>query len=340
MKRLIRFFPRFALGMMLLGLARPPVAVAADLEVFLAPNGDDGATGMVKTEPVATLQAALRIALTHESEHFDHLRIVVAPGVYQGQHATIHGRSTDRPLVIMPESDIKERPRFDGAGQGGTWLTLASESGRPTRITVAGLEITNYVTAISFNGNREDTDASNGHNVVRNNIFRNIGQIAFPSGPMSTAAIRLVNSDHNEISHNKFVTVRNNQGCGALHAVYIAHNSDDNLIANNIFDDGCGSTIKVRDASSANRIVENSFVRQEAPVFEDSYCDKSTRTDCTKKGPECPSQDNEFRNNTVRIAANKNAKKPFYVKGSDRPPACDGVPQGHMRLIEIDNKID
>ena len=232
------------------------------------------------------------------------------------------------------------RPVFNGNGKGRSWLVLESASGTPSRLTVENIEVTNYVTAISLNGQRASISASNSENIIQNNIFRNIGQISFPEGKPSTAAVRLVNSRSNRIIQNKFINIRNNVGCGALHSIYIAHYSSDNLIEGNVFDGGCGATIKTRDASNSNVIRNNRFFDQSEPVFLDSFCDKDSRDDCTKETSECPSWGNVFRDNNMARLKSRAQREPVRVSGTDLPSGCPQPPTRASRVIELNNRID
>jgi hypothetical protein len=184
----------------------------------------------------------------------------------------------------------------------------------------------NYVTAISLNGKRTAPGDSNSENTIRLNVFRDIGQIAFPAGKPSTAALRLVNSKNNKITNNQFINIRNNTGCSALHSIYIAHYSSGNLIEDNVFNGGCGATVKTRDSSGGNIVRGNTFIDQSEPVFLDSFCNKDARDDCTKETSECPSWGNEFSNNAMERLGTKAKKTPVQVLGPDTPGGCPPPP--------------
>lgn len=312
---------------------------SAELTIHLRADGDNQADGLTDATAVASLQVAIDLALAKAGPSDDSFRIRVSPGDYIAQRAMIPGVPDSRPLVITSDEGDRARPRFDGGGEGGTWLMLKSASGKPTRLTVAGLEIANYVTAISLNGSRTSESTSNSHNVIRNNVFRNIGQIAFPSGKPSTAAVRLVNSDNNEIRGNRFINIRNITGCPALHSIYIAHYSTDNRISQNVFDGGCGAAIKVRDASNNNRIDNNDFLNQEQPVLLDSFCDKNTRDDCTKEKVECPSWNNKFYGNRMAMLGKRASLSPVKAVGDNRPSGCPNPEQDSLRIQQMGNLL-
>jgi hypothetical protein len=314
-------------------------AGAAELVIYLAPNGNDKADGLTQRTAVASFQIAVDRALEQGSAKHSRLRISVAPGTYTAQRAVTGGTPDGKPLVIMSEKGEGDRPQFDGAGKGGTWLILKNATGKPTHVTVAGLEITNYETAISLNGARGKEATSNSQNVIRNNIFRNIGQIAFPEGKPSTAAVRLVNSDDNQIVRNRFINIRNIKGCGALHSIYLAHYSSGNQVTENVFDGGCGATIKVRDAASNNVIADNQFLNQEEPVFLDTFCDRNAREGCTRAEAECPSWHNEFRGNQMAKLGKKAATSPVKTVGDEQPPGCPSPPADRQRVKQSGNSL-
>jgi hypothetical protein len=311
----------------------------ADLVIYIKPDGNDHADGLRKNTALKSLQLAIdRSFQMGDTGHHQH-KIVVGPGVYLGQKVTAKGLPEGKPLVISAEEEGASKPHFDGNGKGGTWLTLKNSEGGPTRLIIEGLEVSNYRTAISLNGARTSETASNSQNVIRNNVFRNIGQISDPAGEPSAAAIRLVNSDDNQIIKNHFINIRNINRCGALHSIYIAHYSTGNYIAENIFDGGCGATIKVRDASNNNVIANNRFLNQEANIFLDSFCDKNKREDCTKGEAECPSWNNEFRYNIININGKRTLLSPVKTIGSTRLSGCIIPQSSYMRVKQEGNVI-
>ena len=327
-----------ASAFLLLSLLGADVSYPAELTVYLNPNGKDQSDGLTRATAVASLQIAIdRIFKKADSSH-DLLRIIVEPGTYLGQITVTKGSPEGKPLVISPDKGIEERPQFDGTGKG-TWLKLDNSAGKPTRLTVERLEIRNYLTAVSLNGSRANEAAFNSHNLLRDNIFRNIGQLTDPASEPSTAAIRLVNSDDNQIIKNRFINIRNIRGCSAMHAIYLAHHSTGNCIVENVFDGGCGATIKVRDRSNNNLVENNEFLSQEAAVFLDGFCDHSIRGDCTKPDVECPSWNNEFRGNTVRGVEGKTLNSPVAIKGSDQPSGCPSAPSNSIRVKQAGNVL-
>lgn len=309
------------------------LAAATEAVVFVAPGGNDKSSGRSESEAMQSLQDAVKRVLALPAEQHTARRVVVLQGSYLAQVVAIDKLPDTLPLVISAARG--ERPVFDGNGRGGAWLALNVAAGKPTRLTIEGLEVRNYVTAISFNGDRSSIENFNSENVVRNNVFRNIGQVALPSGKPSTAGIRLVNSRSNQIVKNQFLNIRNLTSCGLLHAIYIAHNSSNNLIEGNTFDGGCGATVKTRDASNSNQIVNNRFLDQSEWLFLDRYCDKDARDDCTKETSECPSWGNRVSDNTASGLGPRARKTPIAALGPDNPTGCP-IPGGRPERVNAD----
>jgi len=313
------------------------VAHAVEAVIYLSPKGDRKASGNDEGSAIDSLQVAIQRVLSQQGPKIKARRVVVLPGRYLEQVTAIENLPDDLPLIIAAANG--PRPVFDGNGRGRTWLTLQSSNGRQSRLSIEGVEVTNYVTAISLNGDRASPSAFNSENVIRGNVFRTIGQIAMPSGKPSTAAIRLVNSRNNKIIQNQFIDIRNNTQCGLLHAVYMAHYSSNNLIEGNTFERGCGATVKTRDASNENIIRDNKFIEQEVWLFLDRYCEKDARDDCTKETSECPSWGNVFEGNTAERLGPKSRKTPVAALGPDNPTECVLPKAKKQRLSSSKNSM-
>lgn len=302
--------------------------------IYLGSEGSDSADGSSETKAVATLERAVNLSFALRERTSEPLRIVVLPGTYRGQSLVIDGGRLPGDLTIIGQGDDpKEFPIFVGDGRQTTWMTVKLSNGKNTGLTIQALQIRDYFTAISLEGNRDDPNAGNSGTTIRRNIFRRIGSIATTRSGNSTAAIRLVNSKNNLIENNYFNTIRNKDAkeCGSLHSIYLAHFSSDNRIVNNTFDDACGSVIKMRDRSNSNQIENNRFSRiEKAPIMEEWYCDAGARTDCTKVLGECPSTGNMERGNQV---TNSPSAAKISVAG-DRVPRkwCSGDDYARARL--------
>ena len=276
------------------------------LDLYVAENGRDSNDGTSISRAVATISHAVELAVLDHASSNEPVRVVVLPGTYKGQSVVIDGGLLKGSLTIIGQSkNPVDFPVFAGNGNDQTWLTLKSSNGRLTGLTIQALQIRDYFTAISLEGNRDVPHAYNSGTTIRRNIFRNIGSIASTHGDTgSTAAVRFVNSRDNLVELNQFHTIRNKKACGGLHALYLAHFSSGNRIINNSFDDACGSVVKLRDRSNDNIIENNRFTNiEKAPAVEEWFCDMNARKDCTKKLGECPSTGNVQRENSLSSSA-------------------------------------
>jgi len=301
-------------------------------DIFVSPTGDDSASGLEATRPVATLQRAMRIGSSLKPAD-EPIRILVSPGTYRGQSLSLRDRDLTRKIVISgTEASATRFPIFSGDGTESTWLTILASSGKPTNLTIRKLQIDSYQTAISISGNRDDPARFNSGTVIEHNVFSRIGSIASGVTSPSTAAIRLVNSRDNLIRSNSFQTIRNRKKCGMLHSLYLAHRSSGNVIEDNKFRDMCGSAIKLRDRSNDNLIAGNSFSDlRKAPAIEEWFCDMSRRNDCTKKAGECPSTGNLIRQNSFHGIK---ASRHYAIRGGERARSwCDAGDFSRRRII-------
>lgn len=308
-------------------------SVAAPLTVYVATDGSESANGLDKQNAVATIKKAVDIAKENIRSNTSSVVVNVAPGKYENQRLKMWGTPGNLPFSLIGERIGDRRAHFIGDGTG-TWVSFSSYQRDRHKIEISGFKVSNYVTAISINGSRKNINNWNGGHKIQNNLFFNIGQ-ANAVGRPSTAAIRLVNSRHNEITDNEFHEIRNIKQCNLLHSIYLAHYSSFNEITRNVFDGGCGAVIKVRDASNANKITKNRFLNQSAEPFHDSFCDRSRSSLCTKKSAECPSWNNVLEANQVETKETKRGsgkRKLIVVKGQIQPDGCPAPVSGNARI--------
>lgn len=295
------------------------IAWAADTEIYVSPTGDDAGSGSNEGDAVATIQRAVGLAELAPQETA-RVKIVVLPGLYLAQRFMTSGNRNHVPILIT--GGRGGRAVFDGNGQGGTWMVLRPNGGSPSNITIDGVEVRNYITAISVNGDRNEPDRWAGGLEIRNSHFSSIGDIARDGARPSTAAIRLVNADRNVIAGNTFVHIRNNKSCELLHAIYVAHESTDNIIEDNAFSDSCGDAVRFRDRSDNNVVRNNTFTDAWArsPV-SDWFCNRDKRSDCTKASGECPSLNNLIEGNKL-IYRRLPPTEIFIPLGGEPPKGC------------------
>lgn len=300
----------------------------------LAPDGDDARSGTSRAEAVATLKRAWELAASQPAS--ESVTVLVHPGRYVGQWIRIDG-APPTAVTLRGVTSEGKRPVFDGGPRAReTWLRLWASQGRPTGLTIEGLEIRNYHTAISLDGNRDDPAADNHGTVIRDNLFVRIGTIASNDPKaVSSAAIRFVNSSGNSVERNNFVTIRNVNGCGGLHALYLAHFSSRNRIVQNRIDDFCGSAIRFRDRANDNLVAGNVYQRAEAsPAVEEWFCDMKGRKGCTKEKGECPSTGNVDTRNSIEETAD--TKRVSIIGPTTPRPWCEPDDFRRARVVTHD----
>lgn len=302
---------------------------------WLAPTGVDSNPG-TESAPMLTLG---RVQEVLKSEQPDRDVIVnIKPGTYRGQTVVWNYTHPTHTIRFTRPTSADERPIFDGClttsnCPGGTWFQLRHSAGQETNLDFNYIRVRNYTTAISLNGDRNAEANSNGSNRIFGCYFERIGNIFNANAPPSTAALRLVNSDDNLIRNNHFIDVVNLSNGGLIHAIYAAHMSDRNRIESNRFKNSTGDPVRLRDFSNYNVITANQFTKVGVwGGYTDWYCDHDVRTDCTKVGPECPSWQNQFRDNTLDGNWTCGTLGTFHYFQGDTTTGCSKPEASAVRL--------
>lgn len=304
--------------------------------VWMAPDGVDSRDGSSEQKAVKTLNRVQDILVDAAPQGDVEVRI--APGRYRGQKVTWTFYVPDHTVTFTRLAGRDDRPIFDGCVSsnncpGGTWFILQHSDGAKTNLVFNYLRVENYQTAISMNGNRNSEARSNGGNRIFGCYFYRIGNVFNSSVAPSTAAIRLVNSDDNEIINNHFVDIINTSSPGILHAIYAAHMSDRNQILRNRFENNAGDAVRFRDYSNDNIINDNNFIKAGIEAgYTEWYCDHDARSDCTKATPECPSWGNQFRDNHLNGNYACGQLGVFKYFQSDSTTGCSPPSAGARRL--------
>ncbi|TNE47928.1 MAG: hypothetical protein EP343_17780 [Deltaproteobacteria bacterium] len=324
--------------------APPEPGPTGPLRIYLATNGNDTRTGLTASSAIKTLQRAHDLLAQMKPQRDVEVRI--APGNYYRQTVVWTYTMPKNTITFMPEKNDKVRPVFDGCASssnktcpGGTWLTLKHSKGERTNLRFEYIQVQRYQTAISFNGSRNKASTSNSHNRIYGCFFKDIGNVFNSSLKPSTAAVRLVNSDDNEIANSHFVNVVNTSSGGLIHAIYVAHMSDRNQILRNRFKTSTGDPIRIRDFSNYNNIQENRFTKvATSAAYTEWYCNHDKRTDCTKPTAECPSWENQFRNNTLDGDYTCKTLSTWKILIPENAKGCSAVKVGAKRLYTSGNK--
>ncbi|MCD0501736.1 right-handed parallel beta-helix repeat-containing protein [Bordetella petrii] len=295
---------------------------APAITLYVGPKGSDSNSGETAETALATLQHAMERAYAEgEKTSGSHIRIEIAPGRYSKQRIKLGEPPPNTYFEITSEQNGGSKPVFDGKG-GGTWFILKGASQHEAKFSFSNLAVINYLTAMSFNGDRENPDVHLGGNTIRNMSFRRIGQISAPRATRSMAAIRFVNSRNNIIENNEFIEIRNKK-CDGLHTIYMAHHSSHNKIMGNTFDGACGSPIRMRDESNGNMASGNVFRNMRTgAIFDEWYCNRAKSKNCSKTDVECPSWDNRYENNKVENSDQSAMTRPTYVRVPEIGKGC------------------
>lgn len=324
-----------------------PDATPSPFVLYVDADGDDGNDGSTPALAVKTLARVQQILEAVQPSRDVEVRI--NQGTYVGQSVAWTYYHPAHAIRFMPIDytgggidSIAGRPLFDGAG-APSLLRLQVSSGEQTHLELIYLEIARYRQyGVLFQGNRNDFAGGwNGGNRVFGCYFRDIGNLA-SAGDGGYAGLDLVNTRENEIRNNHFVRLENQSAeAGLMHGVYLAHGSSGNQIRDNRFQEISGDPIRARDYSNANDVRDNRFIDTGVRAFySDWWCDMSVNPNCTKPSGECPSWENEFRDNELHCGYDGEALATFeYIQGVDYVPdwCTDHADTGWARLYTSGN---
>ncbi len=318
-------------------------------QIFMAPDGSNKASGLTRSEAVRSLGRAREIARRLIQSKPAKIQILVAPGTYL--HQSVNWNVTHPATRISIQAlDPNRRPVFDGRRgrrvKSGTFFYTRKRNGR-TNITIRNLVIQNYRAALNFHGNQRDYTRFNSHNRILSNLFLNIGDKYWdrPSKP-GFAAIHLTNSRNNLVRNNVFLNIENFDNpdtlmneSGLVHAIYLAHFAEENVIDRNSFINVSGQAVKIRNFSNFNKFTNNTFNRTGKAAFQDWACGSWLGNPCVKhfkkaryqgrtiyRMRECPSWATVFRNNQMGME--------YYTNG--RLPALEVYPAHYPKNFKID----
>ncbi len=307
-------------------------ARAAEFVLHLSPKGSDSADGATAGQSLASLGKALAIARSKAPGGAD-IVLRFEPGNYGGQLLDVNWIPGDGRRLVLDGGSAPAQAAFDGVSSPSTWMQIRGARGLHSNVTVRGFAVRGYRQAIVFAADWRDSEPWHSGNLIENNSFENIGQFRKEVKP-ALGALSLLNTRDSIVRGNRFINVRNLEACAGLHAIYIAGGSSGNLVEGNLFEGGCGDTIKVRDRSNDNVIKGNTFNNQTGKaLFLDSFCDARKQSACEGKQQECPSWNNSFVDNVVDEASRRNVKANTIQVGANDIPSCP-IPPGKKRIAE------
>jgi hypothetical protein len=198
----------------------------------------------------------------------------------------------------------------DSAGCSLPFFTLTAKAGEATNLRIENLLVLNYnAGAISFTGSwpHETPARWNGYNKISNCIFANIGNYGRAGLPICYGVLDFVRSVCDTIEGCTFYRCQNATMLPII-GIYLAHGSRGNVIRGNLFRGIAGNTIKLRDASNANLIEDNTFIRSgdDADVIS-WYCDENLMDLECEFTVEHASDSTVIRNNAAHGSSNCDA---------------------------------
>lgn len=230
-----------------------------------------------------------------------------------------------------------EKVILNGKKSDGTiyayFIKLIAKNQR-SNIWVEGLIIEYYMGGIALGASKWIDDDETGpldptlqssHNIIRNNVFRFIGNKFSTSTAMAYSALGLTNSSHNVVESNIFYRIESTNHAGHLHAIYIAHYCTDNTIKNNYVSLCSGDPFRIRNSCDSN-------------TFESNYLDQSGKEGFIgdwydQNGTEFKSTNTFIKDNicTFSYTEDNGAIGLFYKNGSSTYTSLGGniVKQGH-----------
>lgn len=284
--------------------------------LYMAPDGAAANTGLTPSSPLPTL-ADVQTRLRKYDPQTD-VEVHIAPGTYAAPETRwwtyIDGHSISfMPSGYSPGEPAPKRPIFQGTGSDEYWFQArlsGSDMGGTTNLRFYYLQVRDYrrggLTLAGRVDNSTGVRLPAGEGVNGNTVFgmrfERMGDIYVPGAP-GFGGLTLINSDNNKVRNNHFVRLENTQvNLSAVHGIYVAHGSDNNIVENNVFSYITGSPVRVRNGSDSNVFRGNKFDHTSTGAvgfYSEWFCDPA----CAEASPssvlECGSFGNRFYENTL-----------------------------------------
>lgn len=193
--------------------------------------------------------------------------IYVTGDTYNGEY--IDWKASSPSFTLKIRAYPGHKPIFDGSQTNQNISRLLrvfnindrSNQNWITNIHIEGLIIQNYINGIFFGGSLGDLTTQNGHNVIKNNIFRNIGNKFSNQKPKAVSALGMSHSKNNIIEGNIFYRIESTYLPGDLHAIYLSNNASNNLVKDNYVTLCSSDPFRIRNGSN-NNTFENNYLDQ------------------------------------------------------------------------------
>lgn len=286
---------------------------ASVFTVYMSTTGSSANSGLTSDKPVRTLSQAQQVI--QKAAPKSNVEVRIQPGTYTEQGVNWTHFISGRTISFLPTGynygkadQVPQRPKFVGMGKGVLLSAVRKDGGGDTNLRFYYLEIQDYLHyGISISGTegkkgtlRRPLNKGANNNVFYGMYFNKIGDKATGSSSddVGYGAIGFVNSSNNSVKNNTFSNLINT-GSDAkyIHAVYMAHGSNDNVISANKFMNISGDPIKVRNDSNSTTLSDNIFTRTGIDsAYRDSFQSGSV---ATKLGEECSSHGARIFGNTM-----------------------------------------
>jgi hypothetical protein len=247
----------------------PPLA--DPFVVYVAPDGDDAATGLREEESVGSLARAHAILVDRFGADAATLRsdvlVRVLSGTYVGQRVRwtfTHPRHVVR-IAGHARGATATKPRFVGCGTPSCpstqpWFLLQSDRGEASNVQLVNMTVSRYFRPLVLLGGGDVDRQWNGHNVAHRMHFHNIGtryRSDVTPEVWSPGIVILRSSRFNRIVGNRFEASSNRMlhANPYFHVVY-ATRSSDNEVRGNVIVDTSGD-FHIRDRSDRNVFAGN-----------------------------------------------------------------------------------
>ncbi|HEX9776196.1 MAG TPA: hypothetical protein VGB83_11550 [Actinomycetota bacterium] len=322
--------------------------IGGTYSVYVSPIGLDSNTGCTQLTPVKTLSQAharligdkpgatvyVRIDAAN-GDHVDNEAPAIQWTYYHPNYLTYILPYGADPATLMNDRYTGQRPqfRYTGGGQSNYWFKFAPSlsTNTATGLHIMGLTVRNYTAGgIYFEG--VSTSSSNnraGHQPTGNGIYNmsfiDLGNKQSDDADHGYGAISLRRSSDNTVGYNYFKRIENacktTNAAGAciewdghIHALYVQHNSDDNVVFQNNIEWVTGAALKVRDGSDGNMFHHNGFHRAGKKAFLLDWFSVNPADGHV----ECASYDNWFKYNDTDKRGTGTLKQ-GYINGEILP---------------------
>lgn len=321
--------------------------------VYMSPDGSDLNNGLSPQTAILSLERAE--AILAATDPTTDVEVRISQGIYVAPLTEWRYYIPGKTISFLPIdyeegdgiNDIAGRPIFRSDGTPGYWFSARLPKNHPggdTNLNFRYLQVEKYSAGglqfyggVTENAEGITVPASAGinNNTVFGMMFYRLGSLYNPTGG-GRGAVNTWNSSNNRIQNNHFFRNENVASEAALiHGVYLAHHSNNNIIASNRFTTITGDPIRTRNDSNDNDIYDNTFVQSGyTAYYSEWFCDQACVDTHPGHGRECASHGNAFFDNYLETGYNGNAQSMWRLtpSGLNYPggSGCDNLNQPRL----------